>query len=81
MYVAITLIVSGHHRGSLMDSLNLEEHHIKSSGFVVDSLKASLWSLYTTRSHKEALLKAVNLGDDTDTIGAITSRNNLNKIW
>ena len=45
---------------------------IKSSGYVVDSLEASLWCLLTTASFKESVLKAVNLGDDTDTIGAIT---------
>lgn len=57
---------------SLKDSLELEEHDIKSTGFVVDSLEASLWCLYTTSSYKEAVLRAVNLGGDTDTIGAIT---------
>lgn len=50
----------------------LKEQYIKSSGFVVDTLEASLWSLITTDSYKDAVLKAVNLGDDTDTIGAVT---------
>ena len=44
---------------------------IKSSGYVVDSLEAAVWSLITTDSFKEGLLRAVNLGGDTDTIGAI----------
>lgn len=47
------------------------EDEIKSSGYVVDSIEAAVWSLITTGSYKEALLKAVNLGDDTDTVGAI----------
>ena len=47
------------------------EDTIKSSGYVVDSLEAAIWSLITTKSLEEALLKAVNLGDDTDTVGAI----------
>ena len=47
------------------------EDTIKSSGYVVDSLEAAVWSLITTESFEEALLKAVNLGDDTDTVGAI----------
>jgi ADP-ribosylglycohydrolase len=47
------------------------ETMIKSSGYVVDSLEAAVWSLITTDSLEEALLKAVNLGGDTDTIGAI----------
>ena len=44
---------------------------IRSSGYVVDSLEAAVWSLITTSSFKNALLTAVNLGDDTDTVGAI----------
>lgn len=47
------------------------EDVIKSSGYVVDSLEAAVWSLITTDNLKECLLKAVNLGGDTDTIGAI----------
>ena len=31
-----------------------------------------MWSLVTTDSFRDALLKAVNLGHDTDTVGAIT---------
>ena len=48
-----------------------EEHTIKSSGYVVDSLETAVWSLITTDTLEEGLLRAVNLGDDTDTIGAI----------
>ena len=45
---------------------------IKSSGYVVDTLEAVIWCLLTTSSYKDAVLKAVNLGDDTDTVAAIT---------
>lgn len=45
---------------------------IGSSGYVLDSLEASVWCLLTTDSYAEAVLKAVNLGSDTDTTGAIT---------
>ena len=55
--------------GSLL--VKSEENDIKSSGYVVDTLEASLWSLLTTNSFKESILKAVNLGEDTDTIAAI----------
>ena len=44
---------------------------IKSTGYVVDALEAAVWSLLTTDSFEQALLNAVNLGDDTDTVGAI----------
>lgn len=47
------------------------ESGIKSTGYVVDTLEAAIWSLVTTGSFKECELKAVNLADDSDTIGAI----------
>ena len=50
----------------------LNEESIKSSGYVVDTLEAAVWSLITTNSYEEAVLKAVNLGKDTDTVGAVT---------
>ena len=45
---------------------------IKSSGYVVDTLEAALWCVLTTNNYRDAVLKAVNLGEDTDTIAAIT---------
>ncbi|WP_312389698.1 ADP-ribosylglycohydrolase family protein [Chryseobacterium sp.] len=50
----------------------LQEEEISSSGYVLHSLEASLWCLLNTGSYSEAVLKAVNLGGDTDTTGAIT---------
>jgi len=44
---------------------------IKSGGYVANSLEAALWCFYTTNSFKEGVLKAVNLGYDSDTVGAI----------
>ena len=38
---------------------------------MVASLEAAVWSLINTDSYEQALLKAVNLGEDTDTVGAI----------
>ncbi len=49
----------------------LKEKDIRSTGYVVDSLEAALWCLQTTKNYKACELKAVNLGDDTDTIAAI----------
>ena len=34
-------------------------------------IEAALWSLVTTESYMECELKAVNLGEDTDTVAAI----------
>ena len=50
----------------------LPENQIRSSGYVVHSLEASIWCLLTTSNYKDAVLKAVNLGEDTDTTAAIT---------
>jgi len=49
-----------------------EEDEIASSGYVVSTLEASFWSFLTTGNYKDAVLKAVNLGSDTDTTGAVT---------
>ncbi len=50
---------------------SMPEDSIKSGGYVVESIEAAIWSLATTESFKECLLKAVNLGDDTDSVAAI----------
>ncbi|WP_066309462.1 ADP-ribosylglycohydrolase family protein [Bacillus sp. FJAT-29814] len=44
---------------------------ITGSGYVVRSLEAALWAFYLTDDFKEGLLKVVNLGEDSDTTGAI----------
>lgn len=49
----------------------LNEDKIKSSGYVIDTLEAAFWSFLTTNNYKECILKAVNLGGDTDTIACI----------
>ncbi len=54
------------------DFAKLSEEEIKSSGYVVDTLEACIWCLLTTDNYKDAVLKAVNLGDDTDTVAALT---------
>ena len=49
----------------------LSDSQIKSTGYVVDTLEAVIWCLLNTKSYTECVLKAVNLGDDTDTVSAI----------
>jgi ADP-ribosyl-[dinitrogen reductase] hydrolase len=44
---------------------------IHGAGYVVKSLEAALWSFATTETFEEAILAAVNLGDDADTTGAV----------
>ena len=47
---------------------------IKSTGYVIDTLEAALWAVGTTDSFEAAILKAVNLGDDADTVGAVAGQ-------
>lgn len=50
---------------------NAVARDIASSGYVLHTLEASLWCLLTTTSYADAVLTAVNLGDDTDTTGCV----------
>ena len=57
----------------LFDDIScITESDIYSSGYILHTLEASLWAFLTTENFKDAVLKAVNLGDDTDTIGSVT---------
>lgn len=47
------------------------ENEISSDGYVINSLEAALWCFSKTSSFSEAVLKAANLGDDSDTVAAI----------
>lgn len=49
----------------------LLEEEVRSTGYVVDTLEAALWSFLRTDSLEECIVTAVNLGDDTDTVGAV----------
>ncbi len=55
-------------RGAYWDKT---EDQIQGSGYVVKSLEAALWCFHTTGSFKDAVLKAVNFGEDADTTAAI----------
>lgn len=60
----IVVIAQGDYRGK-------SEAEVRGSGYVVDSLEAALWSFDRADSFSEAVLLAVNLGDDADTTGAV----------
>lgn len=47
---------------------------IASSGYVVHTLEAALWAVGTTESFADAVIAAVNLADDADTVGAVTGQ-------
>lgn len=60
-------IMAGSWRGKARDQ-------IASSGFVVHSLEAAIWSVANTTSFDDAVLLAANLGDDADTTAAIAGQ-------
>ena len=47
---------------------------INSSGYVVHTFEAALWAVGTTFSFEDALVAAVNLGHDADTVGAVAGQ-------
>lgn len=55
-------------RGNIAEAV---ERDIASSGYVIHTLTASIWCLLTSASFEETVLKAVNLGSDTDTTGTV----------
>lgn len=55
------------------DFENLSRDDIKSTGYVVDSIEAAVWCALNNVSFKDAVLTAVNLGGDADTIASLTA--------
>ena len=53
------------------DISTVNEKYIQSRGYVIYTLEAAVWCVLTTSNYKEAFLKAVNLGEDTDTTAAV----------
>jgi ADP-ribosyl-[dinitrogen reductase] hydrolase len=51
---------------------NYRQTDIRSSGYVIHTLEAAIWCLLLTDNYQDAVLKAVNLGEDTDTTAAVT---------
>lgn len=50
----------------------LSRDEVSGSGYVLHTLESSIWCFLTTDNYVDATLKAVNLGEDTDTTGAVT---------
>jgi ADP-ribosyl-[dinitrogen reductase] hydrolase len=51
--------------------MDMHRDDVKSGGYVVDSCEAALWAFFRTSTFAEGALLVVNLGRDTDTVGAI----------
>jgi len=62
-----------HFDGLLSGSIHqMPEQKINSGFYVIETLEASLWCLINSASFEGAVLRAVNLGGDTDTTGCVT---------
>jgi ADP-ribosylglycohydrolase len=62
----------GHFHSILQQDLaSTPEEAIRSGGYVVDTLTAAVWCLLGTGSYRDCVLRAVNLGEDTDTTGEV----------
>jgi ADP-ribosyl-[dinitrogen reductase] hydrolase len=48
-----------------------EPPEIRGSGYVIQCLEAALWAFHDAADFRQAVLRAVNLGDDSDTAGAV----------
>lgn len=48
-----------------------QRSEIRSTGYVVDTLKAAFWCFVNSNTYEDCVLTAVNLGDDTDTVAAV----------
>lgn len=64
---AVAAVIGGSWRDKSRDQ-------ISSSGYVVHSLEAAIWSVANASGFKEAVLLAANLGDDADTVAAIAGQ-------
>ena len=63
----IARIASGEWRGKARGA-------IRSSGYVVHTLEAALWAVAQAESFEGAVIAAVNLGDDSDSVGAVAGQ-------
>jgi len=51
-----------------------KRNEVSASGFYKDTLEAAMWAVANTSSFEDAVIQAVNLGDDADTVGAVTGQ-------
>lgn len=54
------------------DISKLKVNEINSSENIIDTLEAAIWLILKSDNYRDAIIGAINLGEDTDTIGAIT---------
>ena len=64
---AVARVLAGSWRGQARDT-------IRSSWYVIHTLEAAIWSVARTAGFRDAVLLAANLGDDADTVAAVTGQ-------
>lgn len=58
----------------ILTTLDVSRDEVKSSGYVIHTLHAALWCFKNTDNFRDAVLLATNLGDDADTVAAVTGQ-------
>jgi ADP-ribosyl-[dinitrogen reductase] hydrolase len=53
---------------------NRKRNEVSASGFYKDTLEAAMCAVASTSSFEDAVVQAVNLGDDADSVGAVTGQ-------
>ena len=59
---------------NILTTLEVSRDEVKSSGYVIHTLHAALWCFKNTDNFRDAILLATNLGEDADTVAAVTGQ-------
>lgn len=51
--------------------IDIDRKDVMSGGYVVETYKAAMWAFQTTDNFEDCVVKAVNRGHDSDTVGAV----------
>jgi ADP-ribosyl-[dinitrogen reductase] hydrolase len=57
---------------ALREAPEAEPEEVHNSAFVVDTLRTALWAVLRSVTFEESVCLVVNMGDDADTVGAVT---------
>lgn len=71
IYDVVTQIDHSDVRHCLVNARSLHQSQLTPSGLALDTLQVALWCFLNTSDFEQAVVTAVNLGGDTDTVGAV----------
>ena len=66
-----SIVISEGFRKMLNAAPQRSRQELKNTGWVRHTLESAIWALLNTSSFEDALIQAVNLGGDADTVGAV----------